>query len=145
MAKTIARKPKSRLARPGVLDRVRRICLSPPETSEKRAWGAPTFRVRGKMFAMYVDNHHDDGRVALWCNATVPDQALLVATQPDRCFIPPYVGPRGWVGVRVDGRPNWRLISDVVEAAYRLTAPKPRKRNRQDDAPRPGRRILGDP
>jgi predicted DNA-binding protein (MmcQ/YjbR family) len=128
MAKTITRKAKTRLARGGVLDRVRRICLSLPETSERRAWGKPTFRVRGKMFAMYVDNHHDDGRVALWCNATVPDQALLVATQPDRCFVPPYVGPRGWVGVRVDGRPHWGLIRDVVEAAYGLTAPNRAKR-----------------
>lgn len=112
------------------MKRVRRICLSLPETMEKRAWGEPTFRVRGKMFAMFANNHHDDGRIALWCNCALADQALLIATHPDRCFVPPYVGVKGWVGVRVDGRANWRLVTDIVCGAYELTAPKKRIRRR---------------
>jgi len=108
---------------PPPLARVRRIALALPEVTEKKAWGEATFRVRDRMFAMCDNNHHDEGRLAVWCKATILDQAMLVQTHPRHCFVPPYVGPKGWVGVRVDGRPSWTLVSDLLEAAYRLTAP----------------------
>lgn len=107
-----------------ILDRLRAICLALPETSEKIAWGSPTFRVREKMFGMYLNNHHGDGRVALWCKSTPEVQEALVAADPRRLFVPPYVGHKGWVGVRLDGKVDWDEVADHVREAYRLAAPK---------------------
>ena len=70
------------------LAHVRDICLALPEAHEKEAWGAPTFRVRDKQFAMYVDNHHNDGQLVLWCNATHDVQESLVEADPERFFVP---------------------------------------------------------
>src|SRR5687768_15737190 len=83
------------------LARVRRLCLAFPATSEKLAWGAPTFRVgkSGKLFAMFADNHHGDGHKALWCHAPRGKQEVLVGSEPERFFRPPYVGPSGWIGL----------------------------------------------
>jgi hypothetical protein len=106
------------------LAHVRDICLALPEAQEKEAWGAPTFRVRDKLFAMYADNHHNDGRVALMCNATHDVQEALVEADPERFFVPPYVGPRGWIGVHLDKGLDWKVIAELVREAYRKTAPK---------------------
>ena len=108
------------------LDRLRALCLALPEAHEVEAWGEPTFRVRNKIFAMCADagNHHGAGRRGVWCKATHLTQDLLVRTQPDRFFVPPYVGPKGWVGVRLDGAPDWRVVAELLRDAYRLTAPK---------------------
>lgn len=106
------------------LARLRRICLSLPETHEKVAWGAPTFRVNNKLFVHYRNNHHGDGRIAAWCKSLQNDQMDLVESDPKVFFVPPYVGPSGWVGVRLDKRPEWSVVSDIVEQAYRLVAPK---------------------
>jgi hypothetical protein len=100
------------------LSRVREICLALPEATEKQAWGAPTFRVRDKL------NHHGDGRLAIWCKAPPGAQDLLVESDPERFFVPPYVGHRGWVGVRLEGKPDWDAIADLLEDGYRLTAPE---------------------
>lgn len=105
------------------LDRLRAVCLALPETTEKEAWGAPTFRVREKMFGMFVDNHHGDGRVALWCKAPPGVQAMLVEAAPERFFVPPYVGHKGWIGVRLDGAVDWEEIADLIGDSYRMTAP----------------------
>ena len=106
------------------LKRVRKICLGLPETVEKEAWGGPTFRVK-KMFAMYVDNHHDDGRLALWIKSTAQDQDVLVDSDPERFFVPRYVGPNGWVGVRLEKKlVDWDEVAELVEEGYRLIAPK---------------------
>ena len=107
------------------LERVRRLCAALPETSEKKAWGAPTFRVgtgrSARMFAMFADNHHGDGRVALWCHAPRGKQEVLTGAQPERFFRPPYVGPSGWIGVllaRVDDRELLVHLRDAwLEAA----------------------------
>lgn len=107
-----------------VLKRVREICLSLPETAEKEAWSAPTFRVKKKMFAMFVNNHHGDERVALWLDAPPGDQELLVAADPVRFFVPPYQGPFGWIGVRVDLDPDWDEVRELVVDAWRTSAPK---------------------
>src|SRR5690606_3682945 len=89
------------------LTRLRALCNALPETTEKEAWGTPTFRVRGKMFAMFADDHHGDGRVAVWCKAPTGAQEALVESDPDVFFRPPYVGPSGWVGVRLDRGLPW--------------------------------------
>ena len=106
------------------LDRVRKICLSLPEATEKEAWGAPTFRVRKKQFAMYVDNHHGDGRVALWVKAPPGMQESLVAADPQYFFRPPYVGPAGWIGINLDKGLDWGTIAELVKEGYRMLAGK---------------------
>lgn len=110
--------------RPRLLEQVRAICLGWPEASEKIAWGGPTFRVKDKLFAMYLDDHHGDGRIALWVKAPPGVQALLVEAEPERFFRPPYVGPSGWIGVRLDGAVDWDEITDFLADGYRLAAPK---------------------
>ncbi len=116
--------PRRTVTRPDLLEKTRKLCLGLPQTSEKEAWGGPTFRVKGKMFAMYMDQHHGDGRVALWVNADAGARDALVEADPRRFFVPPYMGPRGWLGVRLDKRLGWRRIGDIVEEAWRRTAPK---------------------
>ena len=110
----------------GHLQRVRKICLALPEAHEVEAWGEPTFRVRNKLFAMYAasNNHHGGDRPALWIKCTHVNQDLLMQSDADRYFSPPYVGPSGWVGVYLDKRPDWRALADIVCDAYCLTAPK---------------------
>lgn len=103
--------------------RARRICLALPEVEEKESWGAPTFRVKGKMFAMYLHNHHGDGRIALWLKAPPGIQELLTRAAPDKFFIPPYQGPFGWIGVHLDRCDDDEIASHVREA-YKLVAPK---------------------
>lgn len=116
--------PRRPNTRPKTLDKVRAFCLDFPETSEKEAWGGPTFRVKGKMFVMYMDNHHGDGRLALWVNADADAREGLIDADPARFFVPPYMGPRGWLGVRLDKRLAWKRVTEVIEEAYRRTAPK---------------------
>ena len=106
------------------LERVRAACLALPEVTERRSHGQPTFFVRGrKAFVMYLDNHHDDGRLALWCAAPPGVQAGLVGTSPEQYFVPPYVGHRGWLGVRLDRELPWDAIAGAIEDAYVEVAP----------------------
>lgn len=107
------------------LERLRRICRALPEFAEKVAWGTPTFRVRDKMFGMFVDNHHGDGRVALWCKAPPGAQEILVGAAPARFFVPPYVGHNGWIGIRLDAdEVDWEEVAEHLRESYRMTAPK---------------------
>jgi len=108
------------------LQKVRRICLELPEAHEVEAWGEPTFRVRNKLFAMYAapNNHHGSGRPALWIKSTHVNQDLLIRSDADRFFSPPYVGPSGWVGMYLDKRPDWEILESIVRDAYCLTAPR---------------------
>jgi hypothetical protein len=110
--------------RSGSLARARKICLALPEAYEKIAWGAPTFRVAGRQFAMYLDNHHGDGRVALWCKAPPGAQEILVGADPERFFVPPYVGPAGWIGIHLDKGLDWGVIAGLVRDGYGEIAPK---------------------
>jgi hypothetical protein len=106
------------------LERVRAACLALPEVTERLSHGQPTFFVRGrKAFVMYLDNHHDDGRLALWCAAPPGVQAGLVGTSPEQYFVPPYVGHRGWLGVRLDRELPWDAIAGAIEDAYVEVAP----------------------
>ncbi len=111
---------------PRPLTRLRKLCLALPEAHEVEAWGEPTFRVRNKLFAMYTDanNHHGNGHAAVWCKAAPGNQALMVRAAPERFFVPPYVGPSGWIGVRLDGVVDWTEVGALLRDAYRLTAPK---------------------
>lgn len=102
-------------------DRLRAICLALPEAAEKEAWGDPTFRVRDKIFAMLKQG---DGRPSLWCKAPPGSQMVLVGADPERFFVPPYVGHKGWVGMRLDRGPDWKEVAELVRRSYRLTAPK---------------------
>ena len=106
------------------LERLRELCLALPETSERPSHGAPTFFVRGKRsFLMVVTNHHRDGRFAIWCAAPDGVQAMLVEADPERFFVPPYVGHRGWLGVRLDRGLDWNELAEIVEDAYAEIAP----------------------
>jgi hypothetical protein len=107
-----------------MLARLRATCLALPETAEKEAWQTPTFRVRGKMFAMFAEDHHGDGRIAVWCKAPVGAQEALVESDPEHFFRPPYVGPSGWVGVRLDRGLDWGEVADIVREGWRVAAPK---------------------
>jgi predicted DNA-binding protein (MmcQ/YjbR family) len=111
---------------PSPLTRLRKLCLALPEAHEVEAWGEPTFRVRNKLFAMYAaaDNHHGAGRPAVWCKAAPGNQSLMVRGAPGRFFVPPYVGPSGWVGVWLDRDPDWAEVADLMRDSYRLIAPK---------------------
>ena len=107
-----------------VLTKLREICLAFPETSERLSHGAPTFFVREKRsFLMVLTNHHGDGRFAIWCAAPDGMQKMLVEADPERFFVPPYVGHRGWLGVRLDRRLNWNELAGIAEDAYGEVAP----------------------
>jgi len=108
------------------LPRVRKLCLALPEAHEVEAWGEPTFRVKNKLFAMYASsgNHHGAGRPAIWMKAPPGNQDVMVRANPDRFFVPPYVGPSGWIGVHLDGNIDWKELNMLLRDAYRLTAPK---------------------
>lgn len=106
------------------LERVREIALGLPGSSEKLSHGAPTFFVK-KVFTSFWDHHHDDeDRVAIWCPAPEGAQVLMVESEPERFFVPPYVGHRGWIGLRVDVDPDWDEVSAVIEEGWRMIAPK---------------------
>lgn len=113
-------------SKPRPLPWLRKACLSLPEAHEVKAWGEPTFRVRNKMFAMYATatNHHGQGRPAVWMKAIPSDQDFLVRAAPDRFFVPPYMGPKGWIGVYLDGDVNWTEFEALLRRAYQLIAPK---------------------
>jgi hypothetical protein len=106
------------------LARLRELCLALPEATERMSHGEPTWFVRDKKsFVTYADRHHDD-RLAFWCAAPDGTQRTLVASDPERFFVPPYVGQRGWLGVRLDVVVDWDEIAEIVEDAYRAVAPK---------------------
>ncbi len=108
-----------------VLDRVRALCMALPEATERLSHGEPTWFVRGKKtFVMYLDDHHGDGRLAIWCPAAPGVQEAMVDEEPERFFRPPYVGGRWWLGVRLDVDVDWDEIAEIVADAYRTVAPK---------------------
>jgi hypothetical protein len=107
------------------LPRLRAVCLALPEVTERLSHGAPTWFVRGKksFVTFWVNGHHDRQLPHLWCAAPPGAQLELVESEPDRFFRPPYVGGRGWVGVRMDGDLDWAEIGHICEEAYRTVAP----------------------
>jgi hypothetical protein len=103
---------------------VRDLCLWLPEAEEVMSHGSPNFRVCGKTFASYVVNHHGDGRVALWLPAPSGAQEHHVGGSPAHFFVPPYVGVRGWLGVRLDRGLAWKRVAALVREAYLHVAPR---------------------
>ena len=100
---------------------MRALCLALPEAREKLTWEVPTFRVREKMFALCGT---EEARLSAWLKAPPGAQESLVAYDPRRYFVPPYVGRAGWVGVYLDGRVPWAQVAALVEQSYRLVAPR---------------------
>ncbi len=107
------------------LAKVRKLCLALPEVSERPSHGSPAFFIRGKKtLCMFVDDHHSDGILGIWVPAFPGVQQELVDTEPDRFFRPPYVGPSGWVGVRLDRDVDWDEVDAILHDAYRKVGPK---------------------
>lgn len=111
---------------PDALERVRTTCLAFPEAHEVEAWGAPTFRVKNKMFATFAsaEGQYGQGRPAIWFKAAPGEQDLRIRLDPDRYFSPPYVGVKGWIGMSLDDVDDWTVVHELLEDAYRLIAPK---------------------
>ncbi len=104
---------------------VRDICFAFPEVSERLSHGTPSWFIRGKKtLAMFADDHHGDGILGIWCPAFPGVQEELIEQEPDRFFRPPYVGPAGWVGVRLDRAVDWDEIREILADSYRKVAPK---------------------
>lgn len=107
-----------------MLARIRAICLGLPEVSERLSHGAPSFFVREKRcFVMVLTDHHGDGRFAIWCAAGEGVRSMLVGADPDMFFRPPYVGRRGWIGVRLDRGLDPDELTGIIEDAYAEVAP----------------------
>jgi hypothetical protein len=108
-----------------VLAQLRRICLALPEVTERPSHGSPSWFVREKKtVATFVNDHHGDGILGIWCPAPRGVQADLVAQEPERFFVPPYVGHNGWIGVRLDTDVDWDEVAGILADAYRHVAPK---------------------
>jgi len=119
-----ARSKLAAVARRDPVVEVRRLCLALPEVSERLSHGAPTWFVREKKTVATVWNdHHGDGRLALICAAPPGVQHQLVDEEPDRFFVPAYVGHRGWIGVRLDRKVDWREVHEILLDSYRCVAP----------------------
>jgi predicted DNA-binding protein (MmcQ/YjbR family) len=106
---------------PAPLTRLRRLCLALPEAEEIETWDTPTFRIRGKIFAL-VSTHQDSP--AVWVKAPPGVQQMLVEAAPDRFFRPPYMGRAGWIGVMLGGRVDWGEVAALVRRSFILVAPK---------------------
>ena len=109
-----------------LLDQTRTICLALPEVSERLSHGTPTFFIRDRTAFVYawVQGHHDDTFPHLWCAAGPGVQEVLLGAEPEHFFRPPYVGHRGWVGVRLDGTLDWDEVGEVCQDAFRAVGPR---------------------
>jgi hypothetical protein len=105
------------------IQRVRRIALALPESTEKLSHGEPTFFVRKKVFVMFSNNHHNDGRIAIWIPVPIGQQPIMIAEAPEIYFKPPYVGVKGWIGVQL-GLINNEILTTLIRQAWKLTAPR---------------------
>jgi predicted DNA-binding protein (MmcQ/YjbR family) len=103
---------------------VQRLCLAFPESEEIVSHGSPNYRVRkGKVFVIYARDHHGDGRIALWLAMPSGVQEAKTQAEPKYFFVPPYVGPRGWLGVRLDRGLTWSRVAELTRMAYEHIAP----------------------
>jgi hypothetical protein len=111
---------------PDLVDRLRQIFMAFPEVTERASHGAPTWFVRSspQIATVWQDGHHEIEFPQLWCAAPEGAQRELIAAAPERHFRPPYVGHRGWIGVRLDGALDWSELAEVAEDGYRAVAPK---------------------
>ena len=118
---------KKRATKDKHLAKVRAFVEKLEDVTEKLSHGHPTYFVKKKCFTYFLDNHHNDGRLALWCAAPPGAQAMLVESNPGVYFVPPYVGCQGWVGVRLDKDAAWPEIAAVLENAYETKKAKKSK------------------
>ena len=124
MAKRSTRRPAARPDPATALEQLRAVVRELPGAEERLSWSVPVFCAGGRQFAIFADDHHGDGRLALWVAAAPGVQAEMVDEEPDRFFVPPYVGHRGWLGVRLDRDPDWDEVAGVCADAFRHVAPK---------------------
>ena len=115
--------PRTRKDNGRQIARLRRLCLSIPGTLEKISHGEPTFFTPKRVFAMFANNHHDDGHVAVWLPAGPGVQEALVDEAPQIYFRPPYVGPAGWIGVELS-KVDDDLLGSLVREAHHLIVAK---------------------
>jgi hypothetical protein len=107
------------------LDALTKLARALPETQRKVYGSHAQFLVRKKTFAYFLDNHHGDGIVAVTCRVLTGENTALAKAQPDRYYLPAYIGPRGWVALRLDlGKVDWDEVRELLLASYLLTAPK---------------------
>jgi predicted DNA-binding protein (MmcQ/YjbR family) len=107
------------------LAKVSDVCLALPSAELRLSDSHATYRVRGKVFAYFLDDHHGDGIVSVCVKSELGENVDRARRDPERYYLPAYIGPRGWFGLRLDrGRVDWREVANVVERSYRLTAPK---------------------
>jgi len=106
------------------VQRLRELCLALPEVTERPSHGEPAFFVRDKTLFVTLDDHHGAAHLGFWCAAAPGAQEAHLADGPDRYYRPPYVGHRGWLGVRIDREPDWTEVAELVRDAYRQVAPK---------------------
>jgi len=126
--------PKVRTAATlALIDRLRELCLALPDVTEQVAWGEPTWRA-GKIFAMCDTYHHGSKHLSVHLAAPPGAQAALIDADPDRFFVPPYVGGKGWIGVVLDTDPDWDMVASLVATARALIAPTPRGSRRPGTA-----------
>ena len=115
------------------IERVRRICLALPDTMEKLSHGEPTWFCgggKGRVFAAFSNNHHDDGNIAIVCNAPEGAQQALMEAEPEHIYKPPYVGGGGWIGVRLDTGLDWKTIAALIEQAHAVTMAKRKSKSK---------------
>jgi predicted DNA-binding protein (MmcQ/YjbR family) len=106
-------------------ERVTAICRALPGVEHEDQGDHGIYRVRGKVFAYFLDDHHGDGIVSVCVKSRLGENLDRVRVDPERFYLPAYIGPRGWFGLRLDrGRVRWREVATIVEHSYRLSAPK---------------------
>src|ERR1022692_727373 len=116
---------KKAYTKDGRLARLMKICLALPEARQEAAPRHATFLVRKEVFAYYLNDHHGDGIVSVCCKVLPGDNEALIAAHPERFYMPAYIGPRGWVALRLDvGGLDWNEVAELVVGSYQLIAPK---------------------
>jgi predicted DNA-binding protein (MmcQ/YjbR family) len=108
-----------------LLRQLSKICLSLPETVRRDLNDHADFRVRGKVFAYFLNDHHGDGIISVCCKSALGENVDRASREPARFYLPPYIGPRGWFGLRLDGEAvDWCEVRNLLELSYELVAPK---------------------
>ena len=127
------KKPKRRAPSLTELAKLRKICLSVPGAIEKESHGEPTWFTgeKGRVFAMFDNHHHDAPHISVWLPTPRELQETLVASDPAKYFVPPYVGSKGWVGVVLDTNPDWKVVEGLIREAFAsVTITSPRRKVR---------------
>ena len=107
------------------LVRLTKICIALPEASREITGDHASFRVRTKTFGYFLNNHHGDGIVSVCCKSALGENVDRASREPARFYLPPYIGPRGWFGLRLDGEAvDWSEVKNLLELSYGLVAPK---------------------